>query len=60
MTRKFSAEFKLETAQLVIEQGYCPSEAARAMNVGLSTINKWVKQVREERLGVVNKPNANF
>jgi transposase len=58
MTRKFSAEFKLESAQLVVEQGYSPTEAARAMNVGLSTINKWVKQVRAERLGVVSQPNA--
>ena len=58
MKRTFSAEFKLESAQLVVEQGYSPSEAAKAMNVGLSTIGKWVRQLREERLGVVKQPNA--
>ncbi|MCP3928060.1 MAG: transposase, partial [Bacteroidetes bacterium] len=36
MTRKrrsFSPEFKLEAAQLVVDQGYTIREAAEAMNV---------------------------
>lgn len=48
MTKKnrpnFSPEFKLETAQLVVDQGYSPKEAADAMGVGYSTLGKWVKQ----------------
>ena len=38
--RTFSAEFKLESAQLVVDQGYSFKEAAEAMGVGLSTMNK--------------------
>jgi hypothetical protein len=34
-TRKtFSPEFRLETAQLVVDQGYTHDEAAKAMGVG--------------------------
>ncbi|MFQ6371526.1 transposase, partial [Shewanella sp. YIC-542] len=53
MTKKqgpnFSPEFRLETAQLVVDQGYTNREAAEAMGVGYSTLGKWVKQLREER-----------
>ncbi|QBZ82316.1 IS3 family transposase [Hydrogenovibrio crunogenus] len=56
--RTFSAEFKLESAQLVVDQGYTASEAAEAMGVGLSTMNKWVKQLREERKGKTPKASA--
>ena len=55
MTKKkgpnFSPEFRLETAQLVVDQGYTNREAAEAMGVGYSTLGKWVKQLREERAG---------
>jgi len=47
----FSPEFRLETAQLVLDQGYSHKEAADAMGVGYSTLGKWVKQLREERGG---------
>ena len=49
--RTFSSEFKLETAQLVLDQGYTHDEAAKAMGVGFSTIGKWVKQLKQEREG---------
>lgn len=55
MTRKsrptFSPEFRLESAQLVVDQGYSVREAAEAMNVAKSTMDKWVRQLREERSG---------
>ena len=38
----YSAEFKLETAKLVVDESYSHAEAAQAMNVGNSTISKWV------------------
>lgn len=47
--RTFSPEFRLETAQLVVDQGYTHEEAAKAMGVGFSTIGKWVKQLNQER-----------
>ena len=51
----FSPEFRLETAQLVLDQGYSNQEAAQAMGVGYSTIAKWVKQLRDERAGKAPK-----
>ncbi|MGF1696981.1 transposase, partial [Vibrio lamellibrachiae] len=47
--RLFSAEFKLEAAQLVLDQNHSVTEAAQAMNVGKSTMDKWVRQLKEER-----------
>jgi len=52
----FSPEFRLESAQLVVDQEYSVREAAEAMNVGKSTMDKWVRQLREERKG--NSPKA--
>lgn len=52
----FSLEFRLECAQLVVDQGYSIAKAAQAMNVGKSTMDKWVRQLREERAGV--RPKA--
>lgn len=51
----YGAEFKLETAQLVVDDGYTHAEAAQAMNVGNSTISKWVAQLRQERAGKAPK-----
>lgn len=53
--KNFSPEFRLETAQLVLDHGYTHEEAANAMNVGYSTIGKWVKQLKEERQGKAPK-----
>lgn len=50
--RTFSAEFRLEAAQLVLDQNYSVTEAAKAMNVGKSTMDRWVRQLKEERQGV--------
>ncbi|MFB9254794.1 transposase, partial [Vibrio agarivorans] len=53
--RTFSPEFKLEAAQLVIDQGYTVVEAAKAMNVSKSAMDKWVRQLKQERQGVTPK-----
>ncbi len=62
MTRKgrsnFSPEFKLESAQLVVDQHYSIRQAADAVNVSASSMEKWVKQLREERNGTSMMPNA--
>lgn len=47
----FSPEYRLEAAQLVVDQNYTVREAATAMNVGLSTMDKWARQLRQERNG---------
>jgi transposase len=49
--RNFSPEFRLEAAQLVVEQHHTVAAAAMAMNVGKSTIDKWIRQLKEERAG---------
>ena len=49
--RNFSPEFRLEAAQLVLDQHYTVAAAATAMNVGKSTMDKWVRQLKEERGG---------
>ena len=52
MTKKnrpnFSPEFRLETEQLIVDQGCSHKEAADAMGVGYSTLDKWMRQLREE------------
>lgn len=54
----YSQEFKLEAAQLVVDQRYSVREAAEAVNVGKSTIDKWARQLRSERDGSSTMPNA--
>ena len=53
--RNFSAEFKRKSAQLVVDQKYTVADAAKAMDVGLSTMTRWVKQLRDERQGKTPK-----
>ena len=47
----FSPEFRLESSQLVVDQNYTIREAAKAMNVGISTMARWVTQLKQERQG---------
>ncbi|QWN38101.1 IS3 family transposase [Cobetia sp. 4B] len=53
MTKKrtFSPEFRLEAAQLVVDQGYTLKAACEAMGVGKSTMEYWVRRLRAERAG---------
>ena len=53
--RNFSPEFRLEAAQLVIDQHYTVAAAATAMNVGKSTMDKWVRQLNDELQGKTPK-----
>ena len=54
--RNFRPEVKRESAQLVVDQNYTVSDAAKAMDVGLSTMTEWFKQLRDERQGKRQKP----
>lgn len=49
--RTFSPEFKLESAQLVVDQGYTVKAAAEAVGVGKSTLEYWIRQLRKELQG---------
>lgn len=54
--RTFSPEFKLEAAQLVLDQGYTVKAACDAVGVGKTTLEYWIRQLREERKG--KTPNS--
>jgi transposase len=56
--RTFSPEFKLEAAQLVVDQGYTVRAACDAVGVGKSTMEYWVRQLRQERQGETPKASA--
>ena len=47
----FTTEFKIESANLVINQGYSISEACQAVGVSESAIRRWVRQLKEEQRG---------
>ena len=56
--RTVSPEFRLESAQLVVDQNYSIREPAEAVGVGHSTMDKWAKQLRQERNGQTPKASA--
>ena len=58
MPRRITPEFKRECAELVITHGYSHKDAAAAMNVGLSSIQRWVTQYRQELSGITPKTTA--
>ena len=54
--RNFSPEFRLEAAQLVVDQGYAVKAACDAMGVSKTTMESWVRKLRSERAG--NAPSG--
>lgn len=51
MTTHFKPAFRQEVAELVVDKGYSIRDAAEAMSVGESTVDKWVRNLRKERNG---------
>ncbi|MBL0637471.1 IS3 family transposase [Aeromonas veronii] len=51
LRRSFTAEFKLEAASLVLDQGYSVPEASRSLDVGETVLRRWVPQLQSERCG---------
>ena len=49
--REFDANFKLEVARMVRDQGVSISEVCRSMDLGESTVHRWVTQYDAERAG---------
>ncbi|WP_392558916.1 transposase [Orbus mooreae] len=58
MTRQLSSEFKRECAELVLNYSYAHKDAAKTMNVSISSIGRWVTQYRKERQGITPKSSA--
>ncbi len=44
-TPTFNPELRLEPAQLVVDQGHTIRDAAEAMSVSQSILNKWMRQL---------------
>ena len=56
--RVLTTEFKQECVNLVVNQGYTMSQAASAMQVGLSSMQRWTSQYKHELLGVTPQARA--
>ena len=44
--KKYTREFKQDAVQLVIEQGYNHSEAARNLGIDRGMLGRWVKEIQ--------------
>ena len=42
--RSYTAEFKLEAAKLVLDQGYSVAEASRSIDVNDNVLRRWVQR----------------
>lgn len=51
----YTPEFRLESANLVVEHGYSIREASEAMNVSKGSIEGWVSRLRKESKGIISK-----
>jgi transposase len=49
--KSYPPEFKQETASLVLDQGYTQKAASEAMGVDYTVLDRWVKQLHQERQG---------
>ena len=55
---QFTTEFKQECVHLVLNQGYGIAQAAKSMNVGLSSLQRWLWQYRQEVSGITPQARA--
>ena len=51
----YSPEFRLEVAQEVVDKNRKVSEVAESLGLGKSTVDKWARQLRQERNGQLSK-----
>jgi transposase-like protein len=45
--KKFDKEFKISAVNLVKEQGLSVSQASQDLGVGLSTLQRWIREIKE-------------
>ncbi len=58
-TRKnFDPQLRLDAAQLVVDQGYTIKQASESMGVSKTSMENWVRQLRQERQGKTPKGAA--
>jgi len=56
--RIFTAEFKQEAASMVLDQQRAVSEVCQALDIGDTTLRRWIDQLQEERGGTTPKGKA--
>ncbi|GIU21913.1 transposase [Shewanella sp. MBTL60-112-B2] len=54
----YSTEFKIDAANLVINQDYTIREACQATGVGPTAMRRWVIQLKQEFEGITPSANA--
>ena len=47
----YTPEFRLEVAQEVVDKGRSVRDVADSLGLGKSTVDKWARQLKEERNG---------
>ena len=50
----YSPEFRLEVAQEVVDKNRSIREVSDSLGVGKSTVDKWARQLRQERNGYLS------
>jgi transposase len=55
---QFTTEFKRECVHLVLNQSYSVLQAAKAMDVGQSSLQCWLRQYRQEVKGITLQARA--
>ena len=55
---QYTTEFKQECVNLIVNQGYTLNQTASAMQVGLSSLQRWLGQYRQEIKGITPAARA--
>ncbi len=50
----YSSEFRLEVAQEVVDRERSVRDVADSLGLGKSTVDKWARQLRQERNGILS------
>lgn len=45
---KYSKEFKLDAVNLVLEQGYSQTDAAKGLSIHAKMLNRWIKEYQAD------------
>ena len=49
--KSFTADFKLEVARMVVDQGMAVAQVSQDMSIGPTAVRRWVDQYQAEQLG---------
>jgi transposase len=56
MPRKYDQEFKLNAVKLVVEQGVKTTRVSEDLGIGLSTLERWIFEYKQQDLKPTLKP----